>query len=200
MNGLLGICVDWKKTQNEWIIFLFLSFSSVQRYGAYYMFENKENINKEMNCQPLLPLDRVTNNSLFMTSCSEWREWQYYIKMLLCQEHLNSHYFKAMLWFNELPVPKEVLSKGCLCKILLPVCYRVKPFRCFLVQHNRWEDRCKHVSRSIIVQVQVGVLPCSMLWGQKLSRTLHPLPLWILTGAAPSASLVTSCMAAGISC
>jgi len=45
-------------------LFLLLSSSSVHRYGAWYMFENKENINKETHFQPLLLLDRVANNSI----------------------------------------------------------------------------------------------------------------------------------------
>lgn len=55
------------------------------------------------------------------------------------------------------------------------------------------EHRCKHISRPVLVQVQGGILPCSMLWGQKLSRALHPLQLWIPTGRAPSASCAIPC-------
>lgn len=53
------------KENLKWMnkLFLFLSSSTVQRYGAWYTFENKENINKEAHCQPLLLLDRVANNS-----------------------------------------------------------------------------------------------------------------------------------------
>lgn len=58
-----GVCR--LKENLKWMnnLFLFLSSSSVQRYGAWYLFENKENINKETHCQPLLLLDRVANNS-----------------------------------------------------------------------------------------------------------------------------------------